>query len=224
MTTLKKINVDSLVDLVVSSEIAENLKQESNSYLTMTLTQRQLCDLELLMSGAFTPLDSFMGKADYDSVVENVHLSNGILWPIPIVLDVNDEFSKKIKSGDKISLQDHEGFMLAVLTVEDIWQPDKINEAKKVYGTDSILHPGVQYLIEVVNNNYISGKIEGIQLPQHYEFENLWDTPKELHSLFSKMGWRRVVSFQTSKPVHRMQRDITLDIAKQIGGNILLGH
>ncbi len=112
--------------------------------------------------------------------------------------------------------------MPAVLTVQEIWQPDKKREAEAVYGTTSDQHPGVRYLYEQVQDTYISGTLEGIQLPVHYDFESLWDTPEELRALFKKMGWRRVVAFQTSKPMHRLQHDITLQAAKEIGGHILL--
>ncbi|MCW9023144.1 MAG: bifunctional sulfate adenylyltransferase/adenylylsulfate kinase [Gammaproteobacteria bacterium] len=211
-----------LVDLLVASDIAEKLKVKSNDFPAVTLTQRQTCDLELLMNGAFSPLTGFMSQTDYNSVVEHNRLSDGSLWPIPIVLDVSSDFASKLEPGQKIALRDSEGFMPAILSIEDIWQPDKLNEAEKVYGTTSEQHPGVRYLYENVNEVYIGGKVEGIQLPVHYEFENFWDSPRDMRELFSKMGWRRVVAFQTSKPVHRLQRDITLQVAKDIQGHILL--
>ncbi|TCK19486.1 sulfate adenylyltransferase [Thiogranum longum] len=211
-----------LVNLLVDPEKAEALKTESQQYLSLTLSQRQVCDLELLMNGAFSPLAGFMNQADYESVLDRVRLADGTVWPVPIVLDVDQAFAGKLEKGTKIALRDGEGFMPAVLTVEDIWQPDKKREAEKVYGTTSDAHPGVRYLNEVVKPVYISGQIEGIQSPVHHDFESFWDTPQELRALFRKKGWRRVVSFQTSKPMHRLQRDITLQAAKDIQGHILL--
>ncbi len=211
-----------LVSLLVDPPKAEVLKTESLQYLSLTLSQRQVCDLELLMNGAFSPLTGFMGREDYESVVDNLRLADGTLWPVPIVLDVPEHFADKLQKGSKVALRDGEGFMPAVLTVEDIWQPDKIREAEKVYNTTSELHPGVRYLNECVHPVYVSGKIEGTQLPVHYDFENLWDTPEEMRGLFKKMGWRRVVAFQTSKPMHRLHREITLQAAKDIHGHILL--
>ena len=211
-----------LVDLLVGRDEAEILKTASQGFLSLTLTRRQMCDLELLMNGAFSPLRGFMGRADYDSVVESMHLADGSLWPVPIVLDVTSAFAGKLKPGQKIALRDEEGFMPAVLTVEDIWQPNKAHEAEKVYNTTSTQHPGVRYLMEQVRETYISGRIEGIELPVHSEFENYWDSPAEVRALFKKMGWRRVVAFQTSKPMHRLQRDIVLQAAKDIQGHILL--
>ncbi len=211
-----------LVDLMLDSESAEAIKHSSGDFLSITLSQRQLCDLELLINGAFSPLTGFMCKKDYESVVEGLHLADGTLWPMPVVLDVADEFANNLKIGQKVALRDGEGFMPAVMTVENIWQADKEQEAESVYGTTSKDHPGVQYLYEKVNNVYIGGRVEGIQLPSHHDFENLWDSPRELRSLFNKMGWRRVVAFQTSKPMHRVQRDVVLQAAKDIQGHVLL--
>ena len=142
--------------------------------------------------------------------MDDMRLPDGSVWPVPVVLDVPEKFAEKLEKGVKIALRDAEGFMPAVLTVEDIWQPDKNREAEKVYNTTSDQHPGVRYLNESVHPVYVSGSIEGIQSPVHYDFESLWDTPEEMRALFRKMGWRRVVSFQTSKPMHRLQREITL--------------
>lgn len=211
-----------LVNLVVAPEAAEALKAGSQAAASLTLSQRQICDLELLMNGAFSPLTGFMNREDYESVVDNMHLAGGALWPVPVVLDVTEEFAKKLRKGAKVALRDGEGFMPAVLTVQDVWRPDRSREAEKIYGTTSIKHPGVRYLQECVKPVYVGGTVEGIQLPVHHDFESFWDTPQELRALFKKKGWRRVVAFQTSKPMHRLQRDITLQAAKDIQGHILL--
>lgn len=211
-----------LKNLLTAPDQAEALKVESHQFTSLTLSQRQNCDLELLLNGAFSPLEGFLGQTAYDSVVDTLRLPDGTLWPIPIVLDVSENFAGKVKKGQKIALRDGEGFMPAVLTIEDIWKPDKIREAEKVYGTSSKQHPGVRYLFENVHPCYISGPVEGIQNPAHYDFESLWDTPEELRALFKKMGWRRVVAFQTSKPLHRLQREVALQVAKDIQGHILI--
>ena len=211
-----------LCDLLMDAAQAEKEKHASKDYVSITLTQRQLCDLELLINGGFSPLQGFMNYSAYESVVEDMQLPNGRLWPIPITLDVTQEFAQKLQVGQRIALRDGEGFMPAVLTVEDIWQPDKKREAMQVYGTDSDAHPGVRYLYEQTQDTYIGGTIEGIQAPVHYEFENLWDSPKQLRTLFSRMGWRRVVAFYASEPMHRLHREITLQAAKEIQGHILL--
>jgi sulfate adenylyltransferase len=213
---------DALVDLLVDAERAEALKSESGAFPSITLSQRQMCDLELLMNGAFSPLQGFMDEATYDKVVESLSLPDDTLWPIPIVLDVSEAFADKIKPGDRVALRDNEGFMPAVLTVESIWRPDRQREAEAVYGTGDPAHPGVRYLQNGVNPVYVGGRIEGVQALLHHDFENLWDTPHEMRAHFAKLGWRRVVAFQTSKPMHRLQREITLAQAKALQAHILL--
>lgn len=213
---------DRLVNLMSRDADVEELKHVSGAYPSITLTQRQLCDLELLMNGAFTPLTGFMGKLAYESVLDSLSLPDGTMWPLPIVLDVTEQAAEKLSVGDRLALRDGEGFMPAVLTVEEIWQPDRPHEAEQVYGTGDLSHPGVRYLMNAVNPVYVGGRIQGVQAPLHHDFENLWDTPEEMRGLFGKLGWRRVVAFQTSKPMHRLQREITLKVAKQVQAHVLL--
>ena len=211
-----------LVDLFVSADEAEQKKSASQGYISLTLTQRQLCDLELLVSGAFSPLNGFMDQNTYQSVIEHGRLPDQLLWPIPITLDVNQDLAEKVKLGDQIALRDAEGFMPAILKVSDVWKADKQMEAESIYGTDSILHPGVDYLLNQTQDFYIGGEISAIELPTHFEFENLWSTPEELRSLFNKRGWRNVIAFQTSKPMHRVHREITLNAARDVQAHILI--
>ena len=211
-----------LVNLLVDDDAAESLKKESGGFPSITLSQRQLCDLELLLIGAFSPLTGFMTRAQYDPVVESMSLPDGTLWPVPIVLDVSEAFAEKLKGGDRVALRDNEGFMPAVLEVEEIWTPDRRHEAARVYGTTDTAHPGVRYLLDDVKPVYIGGRVLGVQAPLHHDFENLWDSPEAMRGLFRKLGWRRVVAFQTSKPMHRLQRDITLRVAKELQAHILL--
>ncbi|MES9858138.1 MAG: bifunctional sulfate adenylyltransferase/adenylylsulfate kinase [Sedimenticola sp.] len=211
-----------LCDLLVSPDLAEILKSESETYPSVTLTRRQLCDLELLMNGGFSPLKGFMGRGAYESVLSDMRLPNGNLWPIPIVLDIAESVAEQVAVGVKLALRDPEGFMVAVLSITDLWQPDKSAEASAVYGTDSEDHPGVNYLMHEVHPYYVGGDIQGIQLPSHFDFEHLWDTPAELRHAFEKSGWRKVIAFQTSKPLHRIHREFTLDAAKREGAHLLL--
>lgn len=213
---------DELVDLRVDGGIAEALKRESGAFPSHTLTQRQQCDLELLMNGAFTPLAGFMGRQAYEAVLESLSLPDGTLWPVPIVLDVAESFAEKLSPGDRVALRDGEGFMVAVLTIEDIWRPDLHREANAVYGTTDPVHPGVRYLLNSVKPVYLGGCIQVVQAPVHHDFEELWDSPLEMRAQFAKLGWRRVVAFQTSKPMHRLQREIALKTAKRLQAHILL--
>ncbi|TCV83427.1 bifunctional sulfate adenylyltransferase/adenylylsulfate kinase [Sulfurirhabdus autotrophica] len=212
----------SLVEIMVGAVRATELKIESQNQVGITLSQRQLCDLELIMNGAFSPLTGFMIQEVYQSVVEGMRLPDGKLWPVPIILDIPEKLAEKLTFGSKLALLDAEGFMLAVMHVESLWQPEKMREAEMVYGTASDEHPGVRYLYEEVHPIYVGGRVEGIQLPYHYDFETLRDTPQELRHLFDKFGWRRVVAFHTSKPMHRLHREITLNAAKNAQANILL--
>ena len=211
-----------LVNLVLDEEQAEQLKLESETFPAITLTQRQQCDLELLLCGALSPLYGFMTEAAYNSVINNTRLLDNTLWPMPYYLDVDESFADKIKVGSKIALRDTEGFMPAVLTVESIWRPDKEKEAEQVYGTADRNHAGVEYLFNSVKDVYVGGSISGVQLPFHYDFETLRDTPAELRHFFEKQGWRNIVAFHTSKPMHRLHQEITMRAAKQANAHILL--
>src|SRR5262249_39920416 len=137
-----------LVNLILDPENAAQLKASSRDFQSWDLTSRQIRDLELLLSGGFSPLRRFMNRDDYGRVCDEMKLSNGLLWPIPITLDVPAEFAKSLKPGSsKVALRDSEGVMLAVLYVEDVWQPDRKTEAQAVLGTTSTVHPGVDYLL-----------------------------------------------------------------------------
>jgi sulfate adenylyltransferase len=212
----------TLCNLLVDEDQAEALKTESGDFLSVTLGQRHICDLELLLCGGLSPLRGFMDQATYESVISEMRLPGGLLWSIPINLDVPDGVAGKIETGQRIALCDGEGFMVAAMTVTDKWQPDKQREAQEIYGTTSTQHPGVRYLLEQVNDTYIGGEVTGAQLPIHNDFETLRDTPEELRHLFTKMGWQNVVAFHTCKPMHRLHREITLQAAKEAQANILL--
>ena len=212
-----------LVDLIVPSEKATELKSHSREWPSWDLTARQICDLELLMSGGFSPLRGFMNRADYEGVCSGMRLANGVLWPMPITLDVKEEFAKSLKPGSsKIALRDPEGVMLAVLHVEDVWQPDREAEAKSVFGTTSALHPGANYAIKHSNPWYVGGRIEGLQLPSHYDFRSLRLTPAEVRTEFARLGWRKIVAFQTRNPMHRAHVELTMRAAKNVEASLLI--
>ena len=212
-----------LADLMASPERTTELKAHSREWPSWDLTPRQICDLELLMSGGFSPLRGFMTPADYQGVCHNMRLSSGILWPMPITLDVKEEFAKSLTPGSsKVALRDAEGVMLAVLHVEAVWQPDRKTEAQSVFGTTSAVHPGVDYLLNKGNSWYVGGRIEGLQAPSHYDFRTLRLTPAESRAEFARLGWRRVVAFQTRNPMHRAHVELTFRAAKQVEANLLI--
>jgi sulfate adenylyltransferase len=150
-------------------------------------------------------------------------LANGLLWPIPITLDVSEAFAKSLKPGSsKVALRDSEGVMLAVLHVEDVWQPDRKAEAQSVLGTTSTAHPGVDYVLNKGNGWYVGGRVEGLQPPTHYDFRNLRLTPADLRTEFGRLGWRRVVAFQTRNPMHRAHVELTFRAARQVEASLLI--
>ena len=211
-----------LVSLLLDEGDSEKIKLASESYPEVTLTLRQQCDLELLVTGALSPLTGFMCQQDYESVVENTTLLDGTVWPIPYYLDLTEEQAETVNIGDKIALRDVEGFMPAIITVESKWRPDKNNEAENVYGTSDIEHPGVNYLLNSVGNVYIGGRVDAVQLPFHYDFETLRFTPEELRQHFDKLGWRSVVAFHSSKPMHAVHFEMTMRALKKANAHLLI--
>ncbi len=211
-----------LKNLLLDDVAAEELKVESESFDSITLTQRQQCDIEMLLNGALSPLTGFMNEKEYNSVVDKAKLTDGTVWPMPYYLDIDEDQAAKLEIGSRLGLRDTEGFMPAVLTIESIWRPDKDRESEKIYGTRDHRHPGVAYLYDKVKNVYVGGSVQGIQLPFHYDFETLRDTPLQLRQYFDKLGWRNVVAFHTSKPMHRVHQEITSLAANQANAHILL--
>ncbi|MDQ2070137.1 bifunctional sulfate adenylyltransferase/adenylylsulfate kinase [Natronospira bacteriovora] len=211
-----------LMDLFVGEDKAEALKKEAVDLPSLDLTDRQLCDLELMLTGGFSPLDGFLRKADYDSVVEKMRLADGTVWPMPIMLDVSRDFAEGVKTGTRIALRDGEGVVIAILNVEDAWEADREKEAEKVFGTTDKAHPGVAHLLENTQPVYLGGRVEGLEAPTHYDFKHLRETPKELRERFAKSGWNKVVAFQTRNPMHRAHQEITLRAARQLEANLLI--
>jgi len=198
------------------------LQAASREWPSWDLTPRQLCDLELLLNGGFSPLQGFMSRADYEGVTASMRLKNGLLWPIPVVLDVTDEFAQSIGPGTSVALRDAEGVMLAALHVDEVWKPDRMAEVESVYGTTDAFHPGVEHILKHTNPWYVSGRLEGIQLPVHYDFRSLRLGPAELRAEFVRLGWRRIVAFQTRNPMHRAHQELTLRAAKKVEANLLI--
>ncbi len=197
------------------------LQAEAMELPSWTLTPRQLCDVELLLNGGFSPLSGFLERQDYESVLENMRLADGRLWPMPIMLDVPENVMAQAREARRLALLEPEGMTLAVLEVGDCWPVEREREALAVYGTDHPAHPGVARLLQQ-HDWYIGGKLLGLQLPNHYDFMHLRHTPQELHSIFSRMGWERVVAFQTRNPMHRAHLELTTRAARQAEANLLI--
>ncbi|TNC50123.1 bifunctional sulfate adenylyltransferase/adenylylsulfate kinase [Rubellimicrobium rubrum] len=215
-------NLGPIPELYVSADSAQKLKVEAGNLPSHDLSARQICDLELLMNGGFFPLKGFLGQADYDSVVDSMRLKDGTLWPMPVTLDVSEAFADKVEVGQDIALRDQEGVILAVLSVTDKWVPNKAVEAEKVFGADDPAHPAVNYLHNKAGKVYLGGPITGLTPPVHYDFKARRDTPNELRAFFRKMGWRRIVAFQTRNPLHRAHQELTFRAAREAQANLLI--
>jgi sulfate adenylyltransferase len=212
----------TLTNLFVSDQRVSEFKRQSRDWPSWGLTSRQICDLELLLNGGFSPLKGFMTRNDYEHVCKNMRLSDGILWPLPVVLDVSEEIALKLKDGDMLALRDPEGTMLAALHVAEVWKPDTSAEAQQVFGTMSSEHPGTSYLLRQTNPYYVGGTLEGLALPGHYDFVELRHTPAKLREAFTSLGWQNVVAFQTRNPMHRAHQELTFRAAAELEANLLI--
>jgi len=211
-----------LVNLNIDQTRAEFLCREAIHFPSLNLNQRQLSDLELLLNGGFSPLRGFMGQADYNSVLSDMSLADGTFWPMPITLDIPDTVAQQLIPGSYLALRDPEGFMLAVVTVEDLWQPDKTVEAKALFNSDDLTHPGVAHLLQQTGQYAVSGRLEGLSLPLRHDYPSLHLTPEELRKSFTRRGWRRVIAFQAHQPLHRAQHEFTLRAAMAYEANLLI--
>src|SRR5437764_3908318 len=212
----------TLVDLIASEDRAAELKAASADWPSWDLTPRQLCDLELLANGGFSPLTGFLGRADYESVCSSMRLADGALWSIPVVLDLPEDVAEALNEGSSLALRDAEGVMLAAIEISELYRPDREQEAKAVYGTDNPEHPGVAHLLQRTHPVYVSGRLEAVQLPVHYDFRRLRLTPPELRAEFDRLGWRQVVAFQTRHPMHRAHLELTMRAGKEVEANLLI--
>lgn len=209
--------------LLVHFRRIETLRAEALDLQSIDLSPRQLCDLELLLNRGFYPLTGYLKQEEYNSVVATMRLPDGEVWPMPINLDVKETCATAISKGERIALNDQEGFLLAILTVDDLWQPDKAVEAKAIYGTDDpTQHPGVRQLYDRNGDWYIGGSLEGVSLPIHYDFRELRLTPSETARTFSMNGWRRVLGFHTDDYLHCAHREMVLSAAREHGAALFL--
>lgn len=221
MGAFKEPHGGRLIDRRAAPDDAAALREEARSLPSWDLEPRQVSDLELLMNGAFSPLEGFLTRADHDAVLETMRLTSGVLWPIPVTLDVAAATAEAAPVGARLALRDPEGVLLAILDVEDAWERDQEAEARAVYGTDDPTHEGVA-LLQRRHPWYLGGRIHGVEAPTHYDFKLLRNTPAELRDRFEKLGWRKVVAFQTRNPMHRAHHEVTWRAATSEEANLLL--
>lgn len=202
----------------------DQLAAEAEKLPAVVLTERQLCDLELILNGGFSPLEGFMNEKDYNGVVKDLRLADGALFSMPICLDIGKKIidARNIKPGARITLRDfRDDRNLAILTVDDVYKPDRTLEGKEVFGGDPE-HPAVKYLMTQTKEYYVGGKVEAVNRLNHYDYVALRYTPSELRTHFEKLGWTRVVAFQTRNPMHRAHRELTVRAARSRQANVLI--
>ena len=212
----------ALVNLLADEDRSAMLKNISIKLPEIVLNDRQLCDFELLATGAFSPLEGFMTRSDYESVLDRMRLQNGILWSIPICLDISRTIANRLEVGQSVAIRDKEGFLLAVMHIEDIWPIERKKEASLSLGTLDMSHPAVSYLFAEAGDFYVGGKLDVLSLPLHSDFKQIRLNPKEVRNFYNKLGWQRVVGFQTRQPIHRPQFEMTIKAMRETRTNILL--
>ena len=208
-----------LVNLVASVEMADELRDEAGRLPSIQISERAVCDLELLATGGFSPIERFMSQDDFRSVVEDMRTSNGTLFPIPITLPVDDDAGISLDS--RIALRDPNNNLLAIMDVEEAYQWDMEETAREVYGTLDLRHPIVAEMHQWGRYN-ISGRLQVIQLPERHDFSEMRLTPAQTRSALEKTGRRNVVAFQTRNPLHRVHEELTKRAAAAVDGVLLL--
>jgi sulfate adenylyltransferase len=210
---------DCLVDLIVSAEQFAETNSYAKRLPSLQLSERALCDLELLATGAFSPLDRFMGRSDYERVLEEMRLTDGHLFPIPVTLPVAP--GEAVRLGDQVALRNTHNDLLAVMNVEEVYEWDPDEAASKVFGTRSLSHPLVSEMQSWGRLN-ISGHLQVLQLPRHYDFQDLRLTPGQTRERLATVGRADVVAFQTRNPLHRVHEELTKRAIEEVDGVLLL--
>ena len=224
LTESKKVNLiapygGKLVDLLAPAEALVEIKTYASRLPSIQVSERVACDLELLATGAFSPLDRFMGQADHQRVLDEMRLADGHLFPIPVTLPV--EQNTTISLDQDVALCNTKNELLAVMTVEEIYEWNRVEVAQKVFGTLDLRHPLVAEMHRWGRLN-ISGHLQVLQLPQHYDFQMLRLTPAQTRVRLETFGRSNVVAFQTRNPLHRVHEELTKRAVQEVDGVLLL--
>ena len=212
----------TLVDLLVPGEQRDRARTEADHLPKLVVSERELSDLEMLAVGALSPLTGFVGEADYLSVLDTMHLSNGLAWSIPVTLSLTDEDVKRIGAGTSVALLPAEGAPpLAIVDLTEVFKRDREKEALAVFGTEDLEHPGVRALQEA-GDFCLTGPVRALTLPVHDDFVRYRLTPAQTRAEFADRGWRTVVGFQTRNPIHRAHEYIQKCALEMVDG--LLVH
>ena len=208
-----------LVNLIVTGEERQELLERSKRLPSVQISARAMCDLELLATGAFSPLDRFMKKADYERVLTEMRLTDGTLFPIPITLPVDENAMPKW--GEQITLSDSRNNTIAIMQIEEIYHYDPQREARLVLGTTDPRHPLLSEMVRW-GKVYVSGELKVIDLPHYYDFVDLRRTPVQVRARLEEMGHSNVVAFQTRNPMHRIHEELTKRAAEEVDGSLLI--
>ena len=209
----------SLVDLLAPAEMVPELKDHASRLPSIQLSERSVCDLELLATGGFSPLDRFMGQADFRRVLEEMRLQSGHVFPIPIALSVDRTAPLRL-DGD-VALRNSKNDLLAVMSVEEVYEWDPAEVARSVFGTQDLRHPLVNEMQRLGRLN-VSGRLRVLQLPKHHDFQELRLTPAQTRARLAECGYENVVAFQTRNPLHRVHEELTKRATDEVSGVLLL--
>jgi sulfate adenylyltransferase len=210
---------NKLVNLVVAGSERDELLARASRLPSIKITMRNLCDLELIATGGFSPLDRFMGKADYERVLHEMRLSSGVLFPLPITLTADPKELPTV--GEELVLRNANNDVIAIMTLEEVYHWDAKTEAALAYGSTDAKHPMVSEM-ERWNKVCISGPMKVVNLPKYYDFVELRRTPAQVREILEGMGNDNVVAFQTRNPLHRIHEELTKRAAAQVGGSLLI--
>jgi len=208
-----------LVNLVVDEKEREELIAYSAQLSSIKITMRNLCDLELLATGGFSPLTTFMGKADYVRVLREMRLADGTFWPLPITLTVDPKELPTV--GEDLALRNTNFDLIAVMTLDEVYHWDADTEAALAYGSTDPRHPMVSEM-ERWGKVCISGPIKVVNLPKYHDFVELRRTPAQVREMLEKMGHENVVAFQTRNPLHRIHEELTKRAAAEVKGSLII--
>ena len=208
-----------LVDLMVPEDSIAEVKAHANALPSIQISERSVCDLELLATGAFSPLDMFMGKEDFQRVLDEMRLTSGHVFPIPITLPIDER--AEIALDQDFALRNAKNELIAVMRAEEIYEWDRDEVAEKVFGTTDQKHPMVSEIGRLGSLN-VSGRLQVLQLPNHYDFKDLRMTPVQTRRRLEEFGCKNVVAFQTRNPVHRVHEELTKRAADEVDGTLLL--
>jgi sulfate adenylyltransferase len=221
MTTTIAPHGGTLIDLWAPEPERPARIEAARRLRSIRAHERVRADLELLAGGGYSPLTGFLGKADYEAVVDTMHLANGLAWAVPITLGADRAFADALRDGEEIAIVDERGEPLAVVAVTERFVPDKEREARQVYRTTDLAHPGVKYVMEEAGDAYLGGRVTVLRRPMPVEFPAHHRDPADVRRLFEERGWRTVVAFQTRNPVHRAHEYLQKCALEMVDGLLL---